>query len=85
MKNLFCTFILLINVLLLTQTACNTEGVKLTRDDRIAIDTLSQRAIINVTAEVNKYCLDSANTIRQRLVDSLLIVRQQEVVQQRVN
>jgi hypothetical protein len=65
-------------------TACKEEAVKLTRDDRDAIDTIVQRNIIQITPELDKYCRDSAPILRKFYMDSLLIVRQQEILQQSV-
>lgn len=69
---------------LLLLTACNTEGVKLNVDDRVAIDTLSANAIKRLTVELDKQCKDSANVLRKRLVDSLVAVREQEIMMQTV-
>ena len=65
-------------------TSCKDEGVKLTADDRVAIDTLSVNAIKSVTPELEKQCKDSADVLRKRLVDSLIIVREQEIMMQAV-
>ena len=62
----------------------NTEGVKLNADDRVAIDTISGNAIKSLTPELEKQCKDSADVLRKRLVDSLVIVREQEIMMQAV-
>ncbi len=69
---------------LLLFTACHTEGVKLNGDDRIAIDTLSGNAIKSLTIELDKRCKDSSDAIRKLLVDSLVAVREQEIMMQTV-
>ena len=65
-------------------TACKQEAVKLTRDDRERIDTLSQKEIVRITPELDRYCRDSAAILRKHYVDSLLIVREQEILQKSV-
>ena len=77
-------FFLSFSFFLFLFTACKDEGVKLTGDDRIAIDTLSANAIKTVTPELEKQCKDSADVLRKRLVDSLVIVREQEIMMQAV-
>ena len=90
MKNIFlknrCTVLCHLSFALcfLLFTACNTEGVKLNVDDRVAIDTLSANAIKKLTPELDKQCKDSADMLRQRLVDSLVAVREQEIMMQSV-
>lgn len=69
---------------LLLFAACHTEGVKLNVDDRMAIDTLSANAIKSLTVELDKQCKDSSNALRKRLVDSLVAVREQEIMMQTV-
>ena len=51
-------------------TACKQEAVKLTRDDRERIDTLSQKEIVRITPELDRYCRDSAAILRKHYVDS---------------
>jgi hypothetical protein len=63
-------------------TACTEEGVKLTRADRDGIDTIAQKQIIQITPELDRYCRDSSPILRKYYMDSLLIVRQQEIQQQ---
>ncbi len=90
MKNIFlknrfiapCFLPLALCILLFT--ACHTEGVKLNGDDRVTIDTLSGNAIKGLTAELDKQCKDSSDVLRNRLVDSLVAVRQQEIMMQAV-
>ena len=65
-------------------TACKDEAVKLTRDDREMIDTLSQKEIVRITPELDGYCRDSAPILRKHYIDSLLIVREQEILQKTV-
>jgi hypothetical protein len=65
-------------------TACQEEGVKLTRADRDGIDTVVQKQIVQITPELDRYCRDSAAFLRKYYIDSLLIVRQQEIQQQAV-
>ena len=85
MKNTFIKYHSLPFALcLLLLTACHTEGVKLNADDRVAIDTISGNAIKSLTPELEKQCKDSADVLRKRLVDSLVIVREQEIMMQAV-
>lgn len=63
-------------------SACNTEGVKLSSEDRNAIDTLSLKQITLLSVEMDKWCRDSSPRIKQRLIDSLMLVREQEILQQ---
>jgi hypothetical protein len=65
-------------------TACKQEAVKLNRDDREMIDTLAQKEIVRITPELDRYCRDSAAILRKHYVDSLLIVREQEILQKSV-
>jgi hypothetical protein len=65
-------------------TACKEEGVKLTRADRDGIDTIAQKQIVQITPELDRYCRDSSAILRKYYMDSLLIVRQQEIQQQTV-
>ena len=65
-------------------TACKEEGIKLTRADRDAIDTIVQKNIVQITPELDRYCRDSAPILRKYYVDSLLLVRQREIQQQAV-
>lgn len=69
---------------LLLFTACHSEGVKLNGDDRVAIDTLSANAIKSLTIELDKQCKESSDVLRKRLVDSLVAVREQEIMMQPV-
>ena len=65
-------------------TACKDEAVKLTRDDREMIDTLAQKEINGITPDLDRYCRDSAPILRKQYVDSLIIVREQEILQKSV-
>ncbi len=63
--------------------SCHTEGVvKLTSDDRFRIDTLSSRQTMVLASEMDKWCKDSTPFYQQRFVDSLVIVREQEILKQ---
>ena len=81
-KLIFITVLLAFAGLL--PTACKEEAVKLNRDDREVIDTLAQKEINRITPDLDRYCRDSAPILRQRYVDSLLIVREQEILQKMV-
>ncbi len=83
MKKLILIIVSLAFVLILP-TACKEEAVKLTRDDRDRIDTLSQKEIVRITPDLDRYCRDSAPILRQHYIDSLLIVREQEILQKTV-
>jgi hypothetical protein len=65
-------------------TACQEDAVKLTRADRDAIDTLVQKQLVQIKPELERYCRDSSPILRKKYVDSLLIVRQQEILQQSI-
>jgi hypothetical protein len=83
MKKLF--FIALcLGILATLPSACTEEGVKLTRADRDGIDTIAQKQIVQIAPEIDRYCRDSAPILRKYYMDSLLIVRQQEIQQQAV-
>jgi predicted small lipoprotein YifL len=77
-KNIIAS-LLLISAL----TACNTEGpIKLNTDDRNMIDTLSSRKISLLSLEMDQWCRDSAPILKQRIIDSLMFVREQEILKQ---
>jgi hypothetical protein len=62
---------------------CNTEGgVKLTPDDRYRIDTLTSRKTSELSASLEAWCKDSTPIFRQHFIDSLVIVREQEILKQ---
>jgi hypothetical protein len=64
-------------------TACNTEGaIKLNTDDRNMIDTLSARKISLLSVEMDHWCRDSAPALKQKMIDSLMLVREQEILKQ---
>ncbi|MDZ7880056.1 MAG: hypothetical protein U5L45_20430 [Saprospiraceae bacterium] len=73
-----------LSVFAVLPTACTEEGVKLTRADRDGIDTIVQTNIAQITPELDRYCRDSSAILRKYYMDSLLIVRQQEIQQQAV-
>lgn len=64
------------------QMACNTEGVTLTADDRYRIDTTASQQIRLLSLKMDTFCRDSTPFFRQRFVDSLVRVREQEILQQ---
>lgn len=78
-KLIFGGFVIIFTMLI---GGCREEGVKLTREDRDMIDTLANRQIVLLTAEYDRWCRDSSLIIRQRMVDSLVIVREQEILKQ---
>ena len=72
-----------ITISFLAASACSDDSkVSLTREDRIAIDTLSAKRIEGLRLELDKRCLDSADALRQRLKDSLYVVRKQDISRQ---
>ena len=83
MKKIFFLLIALA-IFAATPTACKPEPVKLNRDDRDMIDTIAQKEIIKITPQLDAYCRDSAPILRKYYVDSLLIVREREILQQSV-
>jgi hypothetical protein len=69
-------------VLIYALAACDTEGVKLNRGDREHIDTTSSKIIYAMSKQWDSLCLDSTPIWRQRAVDSLLQVREREIMMQ---
>jgi hypothetical protein len=79
MKNVIFFFVCAIYLL----SSCDTEGgVKLTSDDRYRVDTLVSRQTSDISSELDKWCKDSTPIYRQHFVDSLVIVREQEILKQ---
>lgn len=78
----FASRLLQIALCLLFITSCGEKGVKLNADDRLAIDTLSANAIKTLAVELDKNCKDSADVLRKQLVDSLVAVREREIIMQ---
>jgi hypothetical protein len=83
MKKLIIT-VFSLAIFAILPTTCQEEGVKLTRADRDGIDTITQKQIVQIMPEIDRYCRDSAAILRKYYMDSLLIVRQQEIQQQSV-
>ena len=79
MKKIKLKYLLIFTPFLLFSD-CHTEGVKLERDDRILIDTLVARRIAVLSVEMDEWCKDSSPILRQKMVDSLMIVREQEIL-----
>jgi hypothetical protein len=70
-------------VLFFAQMACNTEGpIKLNTDDRNMIDTVSARKISALSLEMDQWCRDSSPILKQKIIDSLMLVREQEILKQ---
>lgn len=78
----FISCFLSLGVCFLSFSSCDTEGVKLSRDDRFRIDTTTNRKTVEMAAEIDKLCKDSTPIFRQHFIDSLLIVREQEILKQ---
>ena len=78
----FALFILLFSFFIFHFAACDTEGVKLNGNDRVAVDTLSSSAIAKLTPILDKQCRDSSDVLRKKLVDSLVILREREIIMQ---
>ena len=78
----FAACILSLTFCLLPFAACDTEGVKLNGNDRVAVDTLSSSAIAKLTPILDKQCKDSSDVLRKKLVDSLVILREREIIMQ---
>lgn len=76
LKGIFSFFILAMVV-----ASCGTEGVKLEPDDRAMIDTLIKRETAVLTVKMDNWCKDSTPILRQKMIDSLMIVREQEILQ----
>ena len=79
MKKINLKYLLIFTPFLLFSD-CHTEGVKLERDDRILVDTLVTRQIAVLSVEMDKWCKDSSPILRQKMVDSLMILREQEIL-----
>lgn len=85
-KKTFCAFTFGVGLMLfLPIFGCNTEGGKLTREDRIMIDTISSRQIVQVSVELDKWFKDSSEILVKKGVDSLLILRQQEIINETIS
>jgi hypothetical protein len=70
-------------LVVMAQIACNTEGaIKLNTDDRNMIDTMSSRKISMLSVEMDQWCRDSAPLLKQKMIDSLMLVREQEIMKQ---
>jgi hypothetical protein len=78
MKNIIFIFSFVIYLF----SSCHTEGVKLTPDDRFRIDTLSSSKTSAMASDLDKWCKDSTPVYRQHFVDSLVLVREQEILKQ---
>jgi hypothetical protein len=77
-KSIFYFFLVVITLI-----ACNTEGaIKLNTDDRNKIDTISARQISMLSVEMDQWCRDSAPILKQKMIDSLMLVREQEIMRQ---
>ncbi len=64
-------------------SACDTEGgVSLSADERFRIDTTSNQQIRLISLKMDTFCRDSTPVFRQRFVDSLMVVREQEILKQ---
>lgn len=81
MRNDILKGFLLLVILIVALQACGTEGVKLEPTDRAMIDTLIKRETMVMATQMDKWCTDSTPIIRQKMIDSLLIVREQEIIQ----
>ncbi len=64
-------------------TSCkNNEPLKLTSDERFRVDTSVSTQFVKISADIDKWCKDSTPILRQKFIDSLVIVREQEVLKQ---
>ncbi len=63
-------------------SACgDAEPLKLTREDRLAVDGASNDEIIKISNEMDVWCRDSSDAMIKKAVDSMLIARQAEINQ----
>jgi hypothetical protein len=63
------------------QWACNTDSsIKIDSSMRRRIDTTTSRQINLLSAQMDAYCRDSSAALIQRAADSMLAVRQKEVL-----
>lgn len=71
------------SALILPYWACDTEGgVVLSADDRFRIDTTTNQQIRLVSLKMDTFCRDSTPIFKQRFVDSLMLLREQEILKQ---
>lgn len=80
LKNIKITLLFLCVIICLS-TSCGEEGVKIDRADRFFIDTTANKEINKVSVEMDKWCKDSSDFLVKKLTDSLVIVREQEIMQ----
>ena len=61
--------------------ACGNSEVKLTPEQRQTVDSTVIKQTEIWRKQIDDYCRDSSETLVQRLSDSLIQVRQQEIMQ----
>ena len=74
--------IIFVCLYLAAMTACsssNDTGGSMDYDTRIGIDTQTNAAVSRLTSEIDRYCRDSTEELRQHLIDSLLVARRAEM------
>lgn len=73
------------SIILLFFTNCKNEdpkNLKLNGDERYYVDTTAARKIGEIMPRLDSLCKDSADALVQRIVDSLLPIRQLELQQE---
>jgi hypothetical protein len=71
----------LLLLLLLFELGCNSDNsIKIDASMRRRIDTSTSRQINLLTVQLDAFCRDSSAVLIQRAADSMLAVRQQEVL-----
>jgi hypothetical protein len=68
-------------IYLLALTSCESDVVKLDRGDRLFIDTTASKEMNRLAPELDKWCTDSSPVLIKKLTDSLVLVREQEILQ----
>ncbi|HXR79927.1 MAG TPA: hypothetical protein VN763_03370 [Saprospiraceae bacterium] len=61
--------------------SCTTREVAPTRESRIAIDTIYQRKVFTLQAQLDSMCIAYMDSVYHYAVDSMLKVREDEIKQ----
>jgi hypothetical protein len=73
----------LLGLIMYALVSCqNNEQLKLTSDERFRVDTTVSSQFVQISTDLEKWCKDSTPILRERFIDSLVIVREQEVLKQ---
>jgi peroxiredoxin family protein len=74
---IFCVFLVFYGL-----TACQSDAVKLNRGDRERIDTTANKLSYDRAKFLDSLCQDSTPVWQQRAIDSLLQIREREIMMQ---